>query len=354
MNNYITSSGASHLLNSLPLRTKNTFRSFRSRIRKGSLLIFIFCSIYCSCCAQQFAVADYRKELNIKLDVIDEKRLEKGVESLNEALSVETEALRIFDNVNDDEKALGISSDYNKVINKLVQASELYKQGHGLIFNVFNEDCGKFTDVMRKMNHYASGMNKAKYYEIKGESTLEKSIRIRNVIHEANKAEWIQYKMHEALELEKLAIRDVGRALQVYQDFPVEYNYGWDNDVTPEQLAKFFDNPSVKLPPEDAFTKKPVEVAIAPEEKIIFRVQIAAHTVQLAKDYIRTFYTGKDTVQEVHEGKWYKYQIGTLENYESADSLQRTCRVPRAFVVAYQNNRRLTIKEALTILRAGQ
>jgi hypothetical protein len=354
MNNYLISSGASQLFNSLPFRTKNIFRSLPARFRNVPFLIFIYCSIYCSCCAQQFTVIDYRKELNIKLDVIDEKRLEKGVESLNEALSIETEALRILDNVNDDEKALGISSDYNKVINKLVQASELYKQGHGLIFTVFNEDCGKFTDVMRKMNHYASGMNKAKYYEIKGESTLEKSIRIRNIVPEANKAEWIQYKMHEALELEKLAIRDVGRALQVYQDFPVEYNYGWDNDVTPEQLARFFDNPSVKLPPEDAFTKKPVEVAVAPEEKIIFRVQIAAHTVPLQKDYIRTFYTGKDTVQEVHEGKWYKYQIGTLDSFESADSLQRTCRVPRAFVVAYQADRRLTIKEALTILRGGQ
>jgi hypothetical protein len=246
---------------------------------------------------------------------------------------------------------IGISANYSKVIKKLIQASELYKDGDGLIYTVFSENCAKFIDLNKKMNHYAAGTNKAKYYEIKGANTFEKSIRIRNIIIQANKAEWLQYKMHEAIELEKFAIRDVGRALQIYQDFPVEYNYGWDNDVTPEQLAVFFNNPSVKLPPEDAFIKKPVDVAIPPEEKIVFRVQIAAHTVPLQLDYIRTFYTGADTIKQVLEGKWYKYQIGNFDNFESADSMQKACRVPRAFIVPYQNEKKLSIKEALAKLR---
>jgi hypothetical protein len=249
---------------------------------------------------------------------------------------------------------IGISSNYTKVIKKLIDASELYKEGHGLIYAVFSDNCDKFIGLNKKMNHYASGTNKAKYYEIKGANTIEKSIRIRNIILQANKAEWLQYKMHEAIELEKLAVRDVGRALQIYQDFPVEYNYGWDNDVTPEQLAMFFNNPSVKLPPEDAFIKKPVDITITPEEKIIFRVQIAAHTVPLERDYIRTFYTGNDSIMQVLEGKWYKYQIGSFDSFESADSMQRACRVPRAFIVAYQNNKKLSIKEALAKLRGDQ
>jgi len=321
---------------------------------KNYLTILLY-FIFLSCCnAQQFAVSDYRKELNIKLDIIDEKRLEKGVESLNDGLALENEALGNLESIDDDEKMIGISSNYTKVIKKLIDASELYKEGHGLIYAVFSDNCTKFIGLNKKMNHYASGTNKAKYYEIKGSNTLEKSVRIRNIILQANKAEWLQYKMHEAIELEKLAVRDVGRALQIYQDFPVEYNYGWENDVTPEQLAIFFNNPSVKLPPEDAFLKKPVDVTIAPEEKIIFRVQIAAHTVPLETDYIRTFYTGTDTIKQVLEGKWYKYQIGSFDSFESADSMQKSCRVPRAFIVAYQNNKRLSIKEALAKLKAGQ
>ena len=105
------------------------------------------------------------------------------------------------------------------------------------------------------MNHYASGMNKAKYYEHKGERTMARANAIRDILKDADKPEWIQYKMHEAFELEKLAIRDKGRALQIYQDFPVEYNYGWDNDVTAEELARFFNNPVINLPPEEVFTE---------------------------------------------------------------------------------------------------
>ncbi len=321
---------------------------------KINFSFFIF-FVICSCCyAQQYSVADFRKELNIKLEVIDEKRLEKGVQLLNDGLSAENEALKILDNIDDDEKMIGISPTYSKALKKLVQASQMYKEGNDLIYTVFSDNCEKFIGVMHKMNHYASGTSKARYYEIKGENTIEKSIRIRNIITDANRAEWVQYKMHEAMELEKLAIRDAGRALQIYQDFPVEYNYGWDNDVTPEQLAMFFNNPSVKLPPEDAFAKRPAEVPTPPEEKVIFRVQIAAHTVPLNLDYIKTFYTGNDSIKEIIEGKWYKYQIGGFDNFESADSLQRVCRVPRAFIVAYQNNKKLTIREAFSKLKGDQ
>jgi hypothetical protein len=321
---------------------------------KNYLILFLNLSFLSCCYAQQFGAADFRKELNIKLDVIDEKRLDKGVDMLNQGWSIETEALKNLESLDEEEKMIGISSDYMKVIKKLIAASEMYKDANGLIYAVFSDNCAKFIDLNKKMNHYASGTNKAKYYEIKGSNTIEKSIRIRNIILQANKAEWLQYKMHEAIELEKLAIRDAGRALQIYQDFPVEYNYGWDNDVTPEQLAVFFNNPSVKLPPEDAFLKKPVDVAIAPEDRIIFKVQIAAHTVPLDNAYIKTFYTGNDSIHQVIEGKWYKYQIGSFDNFESADSMQRACRVPRAFIVAYQNTKKLSIKEALAKLNGDQ
>jgi hypothetical protein len=311
--------------------------------------LFLFYTLTNSCFAQLFSVTDYRKELNIKLDVIDDKRLANGVGTLNEASSIEAEAFNILETVDDKEKMQGTSSEYNKAIKKFLLASEKYKEGHALIYSVFNENCTKFMDVMRKMNHYAAGMNKAKYYEQKGEKTLEKSLRIREIILEADKPEWIQYKMHEAIELEKLAIRDKGRALQIYQDFPVEYNYGWDDDVTAEELAKIFNNPIVNVPPEKLFTNR--VVIDEKEPPIIFRVQIAAHTVKLSDEYIRTFYTGKDTVHELVEGKWYKYQIGRFNNFASADSLRKECRVPRAFVVAYQENKKLTIKKALEKIR---
>jgi len=305
--------------------------------------------------SQDIFLTDYRGELNIKLEVIDEKRLEKGIETLNTGIIIEKEALELLKAMDDREKIEGSSANYKKMIKNFMEASAIFQEGHGLIYMVFDENCFKFQEEMKKMNHYASGMNKAKYYEHKGERTIARANAIREILLEADKPEWIQYKMHEAFELEKLAIRDKGRAIQIYQDFPVEYDYGWDNDVTPEELARFFNNPVINLPPEEVFKKIPVDNNLVPEGgRIEFRVQIAAHTVQLKGDYIRTFYTGTDTVREIMEGAWFKYQIGSFDNYRDADRLRIACRVPRAFVVAYQQKKKLTIKEALKKLQALQ
>ncbi len=308
-----------------------------------------------ACLAQDISLKQYRGELNIKLEVIDEKRLEKGIETLNQAAAAERDALNILRDMDDQEKNEGTSGSYKKMLKLFLASSALYQEGHTLIYTVFNENCNKFLGEMKKMNHYASGMNKAKYYEIKGERTFARANSIRLIILEADKPEWIQYKMHEAFELEKLAIRDKGRALQIYQDFPVEYNYGWDNDVSPEELAKFFNNPVINLPPEEVFKRIPPERKKETEGgEIEFRVQIAAHTVPIEEGYIRTFYTGPDSIRETHEGSWFKYQIGSFDNYADADKLRISCRVPRAFVVAYQDNKKLTIKEALLKLQKVQ
>ncbi len=309
----------------------------------------------CFVSSQNITIKQYRGELNIKLEVIDDKRLEKGIEVLNSAIPLEMEALALLSAMDDKEKIEGSSSNYRKMIKNFIEASEKYQEGHTLIYTVYDENCVRFLEEMKKMNHYASGMNKAKYYERKGERTMARANAIREILEEADKPEWIQYKMHEAFELEKLAIRDKGRALQIYQNFPVEYNYGWDNDVSPEELARFFNNPIINLPPEEVFKRIPPQEKKEPEGgPIIFRVQIAAHTVQLKEDYIRTFYTGTDSVMEVREGAWFKYQIGSFDNYKEADKLRIACRVPRAFVVAYQDQKKLTIKEALAKLQAIQ
>ena len=317
--------------------------------------ITLFLILFSAIKAQYFSLQQYRGELNVKLEAIDEKRLEKGIKILNEAVVTENEALEILSNMDDQEIMEGESSRYRKMIKKFLAASDEYREGHEMIYSVFHTNCDEFEVEMKKMNHYASGMNKAKYYEHKGERTYSRAGNIREILPEADKPEWIQYKMHEALELEKLAIRDKGRALQIYQDFPVEYNYGWDNDVTLKELARFFNNPLINLPPEEVFKKVPKEEKKKPEGgEVEFRVQIAAHTVQLTDEYIKTFYTGADTVREFREGTWFKYQIGSFDNFAEADKLRLRCRVPRAFVVAYQDGNKLTIKKALAILQENQ
>jgi hypothetical protein len=312
--------------------------------------IFIISKGFC----QPFTISQYRGELNIVLEMIDEKRLEKGIETLNEANMLEQEALGILKMMPDSELVEASSAQYKKMIRKLLDASNAYHYGHLYIYNVYNQNCENFRDQMRKMNHYAAGMNKAKYYEYKGESTIKRATFLREVLLDADKPEWMQYKMHEALELEKLAIRNKGRALQIYQDFPVEYNYGWDDDVSSEELAKFYKDDIIKLPPEEVFKRIPEDQGEPEGGEVVFRVQIAAHTVILKDEYIKTFYTGEDSVMQIREGNWYKYQIGSFNNFEDANDLRIKCRVPRAFVVAYQEDKKLTIKEALSLLQSVQ
>lgn len=304
--------------------------------------------------SQTYTVADYRKELNIKLSANDDKRLEKGVETLNDAEKIQDEALQLLSSLSDTEKMAGVSPAYQKSIKKLLEASETFRQGHTLIYTVYDENCEKFSEKMKKDQQFAAGMNKATYYRQTSKKTKEKADRIRDLLLQADKPEWIQYKMNEAFQLEKLAIRDIGRALQIYQDFPVEYNYGWDDDISDEQLAKIFKNPIVNLPPEDVFKAKPKADTVNKEAPIIFRVQIAAHTIHLTDHNIKAIYRGHEKVMELKEGIWYKYQIGGYTDFQEANKLLQRCGVQDAFIVAYQNGKRLSIHEAMKKIYASQ
>ena len=115
-----------------------------------SILYLIF--YISSLLAQNITLSQYRGELNIKLDIIDDKRLEKGVEILNSAATVENEALALLNTMDDEEKIEGISSNYKKMLKSFIEASDLYQEGHSLIYLVYDENCIKFLEEMKKRN----------------------------------------------------------------------------------------------------------------------------------------------------------------------------------------------------------
>ncbi|MBN2486863.1 MAG: hypothetical protein JXB34_12885 [Bacteroidales bacterium] len=320
-------------------------------------IVLIFNTI--SLKSQIFQAADYRKDLSIKLEVIDEKRIEKGIKTLNEAFLVERQAIKMVEGLQENEKLDATSREYKKAIEKFIQASEKYREGHLIIYTVFQENCLKFGELMKKMQHTATGLNKAKFYERKGSRAFDKALSSRDLLAMLEKHDLIQYKMAEALELEKLAIRDRGRAIQIYQDFPVEYDYGWVDDVTPQEVEAAFKDPAISRPPADLFVQKPIKPdtsAILPAKApVTFKVQIAAHTVRIDNKYIReNIYSGNIPVSETFEDNWYKYSIGEFDNFNDANHLLKQCRVAKAFVVAYQGGKRLSIKDALSQIRENQ
>jgi hypothetical protein len=326
-----------------------------SMATRDILRLAAFITLLCICCnsyvfAQNHKIKEYYEELNLKFNSSDEKKFEKAIKLLDDADLLLNEANNMYESLEESEKNLGISSEYKKAFKKLVEASESYKDGHTLIYTVFKDKVREFWDAMSKENHYAAGMEKAKYYEKKALKGLSRALLKRDIVTDADRYEAALYQMNEAFDLEKLAIRDQGRAVQIYQDFPVEYNYGWEDDVTLEEVLAMNRNPVIKEPPpQDIFgtVDKDTKIDSSLLKDIIFKVQIAAHTVPLSEEYLRTIYLGGMPIDMIYEEEWYKYSIGRFKTLEEATETLEECNVKKAFITAYQGGKKLTIQEAL-------
>ncbi len=320
-----------------------------SLIRIITIKVFLFFFAIIIINGQGYQITDYYKELNLKFNSFDEKKFEKAIKLLDDADVTFNEANKIYSSLDEAERNLAISSTYKKAFKTLTAASEGYKEGHTIIYKVFKDKAQEFWAEMNKANHYAAGMEKAKYYERKALRGLNRALVKRDIAAEADKYEAALYQIKEAFDLEKLAIRDQGRAVQIYQDFPVEYNYGWEDDVTLEEVLAMNRNPVVKEPPQDIFgtVDKNAEIDSSLFAEIIFKVQIAAHTVPLTEEYLRTIYLGGMQIDMIYEEEWYKYSIGRYKTLEEATETLEECNVKKAFVVAYQEGKKLTIREAM-------
>jgi len=325
--------------------------------RKGFACYFLTLTIVVILCssisqksnAQNYQITDYYRELNLKFNSDNEKKFEKAINLLNEADMKLNEANQMYSALDESEKMLALSSEYAKGVKKLVNASEHYKEGHVIIFKVFKDKAGEFWDEMQESNHYAAGMEKAKYYERQAMKHFNRALLKRDIITDADQYGFGLHQMKEAFELEKLAIRDQGRAVQIYQDFPVEYNYGWEEDVSLEEILALKKNPALREPPQDIFATvdKEIEIDSSLLKEIIFKVQIAAHTVSLTEEYLRTIYKGGMKIDLIFEEEWYKYSIGRYKDLEEATGTLEKCNVKKAFIIAYQDGKKLTIEEAL-------
>ncbi len=311
-------------------------------------IILLFPAIY----AQDHNVKNYTRELNIKFTSSELKTIDKGVELLKEADKKLNAAQKMYEDLTDLEKKEGLSDGYVKAFSSLIEASDLYYQGHMLIYDMFKTKCEEFWITMRKVQHYAAGVEKGKYYEGQARKNLAVARQRREQASVNEKFKYALLKLKEAYELEETTIRDQGRALQVYVDYPVEYNYGWDNDITLEEITELFRNPAIKEPPEDIFATVDTTIVVEPKlmGEIIFKVQIAAHTVPLTEEYLRTIYKGSMKIDMIYEEEWYKYSIGRFKTFEEANKTLEECKVRKAFIVAYQGKKKLTIKEAAALL----
>jgi hypothetical protein len=102
--------------------------------------------------------------------------------------------------------------------------------------------------------------------------------------------------------------------------------------------------------------KKNTEIDIVESGKInqeiIFKVQVLSPGKHLASNSPR--FKGQKNVWEYEDGGLYKYTVGNKRDLQSASALQLELRekgFSDAFVVAFQNEKRISVRKALKILK---
>ena len=103
---------------------------------------------------------------------------------------------------------------------------------------------------------------------------------------------------------------------------------------------------------EFARTKEPEVLDTVGGNKIVFRVQVVTSSNKIALDSPKFGDIGE--MKEYMTGGWYKYTVGDESNLEAAYTLQADVRekgYKSAFVVAFQNERRIPLAEAIKKLQ---
>jgi hypothetical protein len=84
-------------------------------------------------------------------------------------------------------------------------------------------------------------------------------------------------------------------------------------------------------------------------ELIQFRVQIAASKNELSPAVLRRIYNGTNEIVSVSEDDWFKYSLNSGNSLKDALALSKNIDVPRAFIVAYYNNQKISLLSAIRL-----
>jgi hypothetical protein len=308
------------------------------------ILILLVSFTFNICIFSKDLPKDY--DVPIEFSQMDKKRLENADELIKEGMNLWAEINQRFN----PETVLShkIDSIYNiEAYPLLAKAAENFLEGTTAKYEVYHKNCLEFW--IKHKSDYPNGVDNAKRLQKEALNYIEKAKLNRRVAENyVNQYVYAYDRYYEAISLEIISAKKEGRALQVYHDWPIHYAYEYDEDV---EVNLFNPQPKVVAVKEEPKVKEPeikTEVELPDSMIIFYMVQIAAHTLHLSPNYLKgNIYNGSMEVQELREEGWFKYTIGHYKTLEEAEKLLNTINVPKAFVVAYKNGKRVPIKEAV-------
>jgi hypothetical protein len=212
------------------------------------------------------------------------------------------------------------------------------------LFDIYDQYCREERSKIR--GNLPPELARPAEFERRARENLDKAETLKaeaRKVTDPVKAEQMYLMAHD---LELLALLSKGRALRIYQDFPVIYAYQWDDDITvmreePEKIVRKIietqeDTIKVNIPPDE----------ISDEVRgITFIVQIAAHVEQIPQEELKTFYSGDMKVNMMHEEGWFKYYLGPFRSFEEANNIMKSLNTSNVFIAAYSDGQRISVNE---------
>lgn len=288
----------------------------------------------------------------VEFDKGEIKKIEKANELIKNGIITWNQLVAVYNPKNITNPRMD-SLYHAKAYNQLVQAAKNIQEGNTTKYEIFKKNSTAFW-TKNKYNS-PSGLENAKALQKEAGNYMEKASLNReaasNYHREYSKA-FARY--YEAISLEIIAVKKEGRALQIYRDWPIHYNYVFDEDIVKNLFPKEKPVETVAVAAatqKDSVVAQNVKKEPEPEPYdstvVYYQVQIVAHTVPLNESYIRmNVYDGDMPVETLKEEGWYKYVIGRYRTFDEANQLLRKVNIPKAFVVAYKNHKRVPIREA--------
>jgi len=91
--------------------------------------------------------------------------------------------------------------------------------------------------------------------------------------------------------------------------------------------------------------------ALISNNNIKFKIQVGAFTKQISPNYLPNNIINKYKIEEIYINNYFKYYVGDYNSLEEALKIKNSLTVKGAFITAYNNNERITIKDAIRILK---